>query len=368
MSSAGNAGVRPMISESPQRPEMTVYGEWGQRLDLFLARVGGSDVSVLIQGETGVGKEVLARKLHQQSKRRHGPFLKLNCAALPSELVESELFGYERGAFTGAFNSTPGKFEMADQGTILLDEIGDMDLRLQAKLLQVLQDREFFRLGAREPSRVDVRIIAATHRNLEDAVAAGQFREDLFYRLNIIDIHIPPLRERRDEILPLAEFFASFHATPELPALRFSAELQQVMLSHLWPGNIRELENFVRKYLVLRNPTQVITDLENRAERSRRRASLAPPVPAATAAAPAAAPAPPVSNGDLSRIEDAHRSAEATAIIVALEATRWNRKQAAALLKIDYKALLYRMKKLGIGQTTSPQNREDAVEFAPAES
>ena len=346
----GTAEVRHFPTEPKSRTDVSTYGLWGQRLELFLSRIGASDVPVLIQGETGVGKEVLARKLHAQSRRRTGPFLKLNCAALPSELVESELFGYERGAFTGAFNSTPGKFEMAEKGTILLDEIGDMDLRLQAKLLQVVQDHEFYRLGAREPSRVDVRIIAATHRNLEQDVADGKFREDLFYRLNIIDIQIPPLRERRDEIIPLAEFFAQFHANADTPALAFPESVRQALLEHHWPGNIRELENLVRKYLVLRNPSLLEEDLMNRTARLRR-ASIRPAgetTPSSETVAPVSATGMPPAS-DLSRLQNAHRSAEALAIISALDATRWNRKQAAALLKIEYKALLYRMKKLGIG-------------------
>ena len=171
----------------------------------MLDKMASSDVPVLLRGETGVGKEVLARKLHARSSRGNRPFVKLNCAALPSELIESELFGYERGAFTGAFKTTPGKFEMANGGTLLLDEIGDMDFKLQAKLLHVLQDREFHRLGSKDVSRVDVRVMAATHCDLEMAIVDKRFREDLFYRLNIIEIDIPPLRERKDEILSLSE-------------------------------------------------------------------------------------------------------------------------------------------------------------------
>ena len=340
------------ISDIPSRPESSSPGEWGRRLDSFVARIGRSEVPVLIQGETGVGKEVLARKLHLQSARRNGPFLKLNCAALPSELVESELFGYERGAFTGAINSTPGKFELANGGTILLDEIGDMDVRLQAKLLQVVQDREFIRLGAREASKVDVRIIAATHRNLEEEVRQGGFREDLYYRLNIIDIYIPPLRERRDEILPLAEFFSLLHTSPEFPPVDFPISLREAMLAHSWPGNIRELENFVRKYLVLRHAETLEEDLRQRMERRQ-----SPPPPVAEPPAPATGLASDTST-ELHRIEDARRSAEAVAILAALESARWNRKQAAALLKIEYKALLYRMKKLGLG----PDPRRSAAD------
>ena len=173
-------------------------------LQVVVGQIGWSEVPVLIQGETGSGKEVLARELHAQSPRANRPFLKLNCAALPSELVESELFGYERGAFTGAFQRKAGKFEIAEGGTILLDEIGDMDVRLQAKLLQVLQDHEFQRIGGKETIKVDVRIMAATHRDLEKAILEGSFREDLYYRLNVINLKVPPLRDRREDIVPLA--------------------------------------------------------------------------------------------------------------------------------------------------------------------
>jgi len=197
----------------PEKPELNLRaGEWIRKMEPLLKRLAASDVPVLLQGETGVGKEVLARHIHNQSLRAGKIFLKLNCAALPPELVESELFGYERGAFTGAFKSTAGKFELANGGTILLDEIGDMDLRLQAKLLQVLQDREFHRIGAREATQVDVRVIAATHRQLESQIEQGEFREDLYYRLNVLNIVVPPLRERLDEIVPLASFFLRKYA------------------------------------------------------------------------------------------------------------------------------------------------------------
>ena len=374
-------------------------GTWSQKIAMLIERVGSSDVPVLLQGETGVGKEVIARQLHARSRRAGRPFLKLNCAALPSELVESELFGYEKGAFTGAFKSTPGKFEMANGGTILLDEIGDMDFKLQAKLLQVIQDREFLRLGAKDTSRVDVRIMAATHCDFDKAIEEGRFREDLYYRLNIIDIHIPPLRERRDEILPLAEFFIAKYATPESPALEIGPALRQVLLEHTWPGNVRELENVMQKYLVLRNPTLLADEIRRRVRKGRPATIMqsstvrmisesanwvgnsdAPSTsealegPDGNAAQPldritefqasmppsVAKPAPYVIGGRngcssekasiLSKVQDAHRAAEAEAILNALNSCLWNRKQAAVLLNIDYKALLYKMKKLGIGE------------------
>jgi two-component system, NtrC family, response regulator AtoC len=356
-----NAPFSETFSPS-QDPILPVVGAWSRKLDLLVQRIGASDVPVLLQGETGVGKEVLARKLHAKSTRARHPFLKLNCAALPSELVESELFGYERGAFTGAFKNTPGKFEMANHGTILLDEIGDMDFKLQAKLLQVVQDHEFLRLGAKETVKVDVRVMAATHCNLEQAIVEGRFREDLYYRLNIIDIQIPPLRERRDEILPLSDFFLRTHTSPDKPVLALTDRLRDALLEHDWSGNIRELENVMRKYLVLRNADVVAEDLARRAQKrslaSKRASSKTHPAigtePVFHDSEPTNPPASdPAEASVLKGVNNAHRTAEAEVIIAALNSTLWNRKQAAAFLKIDYKALLYKMKKLGIGDKKS---------------
>jgi len=318
-------------------------------IEPLLRQIGSSEVPVLIQGETGVGKEVIARQLCAQSPRADKIFLKLNCAALPSELVESELFGYERGAFTGAFQKKPGMFEMADGGTILLDEIGDMDFKLQAKLLQVLQDQEFQRLGGKETIHVDVRVIAATHCDLENAIADGRFREDLYYRLNVVTIPVPPLRERTDEILALAEFFLKKHARPGMAPLPVTPALHQALIAHYWPGNIRELENVMRKYLVIRDADMIGDDLRMRT--LRRAAPSLGPQKLKVAAAGASLgmdydePAPtPI----LRQVTKAKEQAETDAILAALNSTRWNRKQAAQILNIDYKALLYRMKKLSI--------------------
>jgi two-component system response regulator AtoC len=274
--------------------------------------------------------------LHAQSPRAKKAFLKVNCAALPSELVESELFGYERGAFTGAFQKKPGMFELADGGTIFLDEIGDMDFKLQAKLLQVLQDSEFQRLGGKETVRVDVRIIAATHKDLERAMFEETFRSDLYYRLNVINIRVPALRERIDDILPLTEFLLNKHAQG-LPIPQIPPALAQALTEYEWPGNIRELDNVVRKLLILRDPDLIIRELRTRVVRHRTMEHLA------TGNA--------VSNGNktiLEQVSKAKNEAETAAIIATLESTHWNRKQAAKLLKLDYKALLYKMKKLGI--------------------
>ncbi len=305
------------------------------KADALLADIALSDVPILLTGETGVGKEVMARKIHRQSPRASKPFVKINCAALPSELLESELFGYEPGAFTGAFKSTPGKFEVADRGVILLDEIGDMDIRPQAKLLHVLQDGEFQRLGATRLVRVDVRLLAATHCDLIAAVAEGRFRQDLYYRLNVITIRIPPLRERGDEIISLAQFFLQKHARSGMPIPPLTPALQEAMLRYSWPGNIRELENVIRGYLVLRDPASIVAELvSGTSSRQGRR------------------PSGEQSLGPLARLDRARSDEMAKQIIDALEASRWNRRKAASLLQIDYSALLYRIRKLGLNAKT----------------
>jgi two-component system response regulator AtoC len=308
----------------------------------LIGQIGWSEAPVLIQGETGSGKEVLARELHARSPRAGKPFLKLNCAALPSELVESELFGYERGAFTGAFQKKAGMFETADGGTLLLDEIGDMDVRLQSKLLQVLQDSTFQRIGGKDTVKVDVRVMAATHRDLEKAIADRTFREDLYYRLNVINIHLPPLRERKEDVLSLAEFLMRKHATKGAALPSLTLELQHAMMTYHWPGNVRELENYVRKLLIFRDADTIARELHAKATRSPL-TMPAPMEPRPQAAKPHVEDSP-----ILEQVVKAKQQAETDAILAALNSTHWNRKRAATLLKIDYKALLYKMKKLGI--------------------
>jgi two-component system response regulator AtoC len=323
-----------------------------KEIQALIGQIGWSEAPVLIQGETGSGKEVIARELHAQSPRVNKPFLKLNCAALPSELVESELFGYERGAFTGAFQKKSGMFEMADEGTILLDEIGDMDVRLQAKLLQVLQDHEFQRIGGKETIKVDVRVMAATHRDLEKAILDRTFREDLYYRLNVINLIVPPLRERKEDLVPLAELLIKKHATQGVPTPAITMELKHAMMTYHWPGNVRELENFVRKLLILRDADMIARELLAKATRKSLMSQSAPPAEAQDHSAP------PERNESsspiLEQVTKAKQQAETDAILAALNSTRWNRKQAAALLKIDYKALLYKMKKLGVEDKPLP--------------
>jgi DNA-binding NtrC family response regulator len=300
-------------------------------------QIGASDAPVLIQGETGVGKEVYARELHAHSPRANRRFLKLNCAALPSELVESELFGYEKGAFTGAFQRKLGMFDLADGGTIFLDEIGDMAFGLQAKLLQVLQDHEFQRLGGKDPVKIDVRVIAATHCDLERSISQDRFRRDLYYRLNVISVRVPALRERRGDVIALAEKLLEKHtplgSTP--PALTLS--LCKALVAHSWPGNVRELENVMRKLVALNDPEMVARDLV-------RTSPTAIGPQSATRSGTDLEPRATI----LEQVTQAKQQAERTAIFAALESTQWNRKKAALVLKIEYKALLYKMKLLGI--------------------
>jgi two-component system, NtrC family, response regulator AtoC len=311
-----------------------------RELQTMVKLVARSETPVLIQGETGSGKEMLARHVHANSPRAQRPFVKLNCAALPSELVESELFGYERGAFTGAFQRKIGMFEIADGGTLLLDEIGDMDFKLQAKLLQVLQDHEFQRLGGKETVRVDVRVIAATHNDLERSIAAGTFRQDLYYRLNVVTLHVPPLRDRKEDIVPLADFLLDKHSPDDL-APEITPALQQALLLHDWPGNVRELENVIRKLTVIRDPGTIAQELNARAARKTMPAQPVSDLSVRPDPLPGTAPI-------LEQVTRAKQQAETEAILAALNTTHWNRKKAAALLKIDYKALLYKMKKLGV--------------------
>lgn len=237
------AGQRELVAQAPA----SLYA-----LDLA-RRVAATDCTVLLSGESGTGKEVLAQYVHRQSKRAGGPFVAVNCAAIPESMLESLLFGWERGAFTGALAAHPGKFGQAQGGTLLLDEVSEMPLGLQAKLLRVLQEREVERLGARAPVALDVRVLATTNRRLREEVGAGRFREDLFYRLNVFPIELAPLRERREDILPLAMLLLARHCHPgsRIPAL--AADAAQLLLAYCWPGNVRELDNLMQRALVLCN-------------------------------------------------------------------------------------------------------------------
>lgn len=315
----------------------------------ILEQIADADVTVLINGDSGVGKEVVARTLHDLSNRRHRRFVKVNCAALPEQLLESELFGYERGAFTGASARKAGKFEIAHQGTMFLDEIGEMSPPLQAKLLQVLQDGEFSRLGGHEDVHVDVRMVAATNRNLEEMVSSGGFREDLFYRLNVVNILVPPLRERVEEIPVLADYFLRHYSRKyrrEVPAI--SSRLMQGFLAYAWPGNVRELENMVKRIVVLQNEGAIAEEI------------FGSPGPLASGASTKG------SESSAERMVDqeleeagetialreigrrAAREAEREALRRVLYQTNWNRKKAAKILEVSYKTLLQKIKECGL--------------------
>jgi two-component system, NtrC family, response regulator AtoC len=286
--------------------------------------VAQTDVPVLILGESGVGKDVLAGFIHQHSDRFDGPFVRVNCAALPNELLESELFGYDQGAFTGAVRGKPGKFELSDNGTILLDEIGEMSPQLQAKLLHVLQDGEFSRLGARWPTRVNVRVLAATNRKLREAVLKGEFRNDLYFRLNVIKLEIPPLRERRGDIALLCKYFLEkYRGRYASSAQTLPEDLVEACVHYDWPGNVRELENFVKRQLILPDG-QIISELFG--------------IDSETGFQ--SAPSSLWEIGDR-----AAEQAERAAALEMLEETGWNRKESARRLHISYKAFRNRLRK-----------------------
>jgi len=301
----------------------------------IIGEAAGVDVTVLITGETGTGKEVVARAIHYLSTRRASPFVKVNCAAVPRELLESELFGHERGAFTGAHKLKIGKFEAAHHGTIFLDEIGDLHSSLQAKLLHVLQDGDFSRVGGKSTLKIDVRVLAATNQDLERAVAEGRFREDLYYRLNVIQIAVPPLRERTEEIPVLVDYFVQRYAKIfRREGFSIPSAVMERLTQQRYPGNVRELENLIKRMIVLRDPLLARTP--------RSHASVVP-----TANGPSKAPpSPDISLKDISR--KASLAAEREVISSVLEKTGWNRVRAAKALKISYRALLYKIKRVGL--------------------
>jgi two-component system, NtrC family, response regulator AtoC len=364
----------------------------------LIERVADTDVTCLVRGESGTGKELVARALYASSLRRDKPFVKVNCAALPTELLESELFGFERGAFTGAIQHKPGKFEFANHGTMFLDEIGDMSFPLQAKLLQVLQDGEFARLGGKHDVKVDVRVIAATNRDLEQMVAESQFREDLFFRLNVVCINLPPLRERREEIPILSEYFLKKYSVQyNKPLTGLSTETMHQFMDYDWPGNVRELENLIKRAVVLGSEGAIRKEIQHGIAMAAHRIQSTmfnhqstvhssqptvhghhPPVsrvnghayartngaavaavgtvasaPASMTPAEMAAAAAAEGNYSLKDISrEAARQAERELILKMLQQTRWNRKETAEILGISYKALLYKIKENGLDKAS----------------
>ena len=309
-----------------------------------IVRLSKSDVTILISGESGTGKELVARAIHKLSPRADKPFIKINSAALPTNLLESELFGFEKGAFTGAFQKKPGKFELAHSGTILLDEISEIPLPMQAKLLQVLQDNEFSSLGSITDTKIDTRVLAATNANLGEMVCEGRFRQDLYYRLNVVSIHMPPLRVRKEDIGLLCQHFLKIYAARHgRDHTLINERTREQFYQYSWPGNVRELQNFIQGITVLGDREAFYENMGNNG-----------PVSVFMNGQRVARPGSAVASGSVTRrslkevCKEATRKAETEAIVDALFHTRWNRRKAAALLKVSYKAVLNKIKEYGI--------------------
>jgi two-component system, NtrC family, response regulator AtoC len=334
------------IGEIP--PESVVFGRSDamhavrERLD----KVAAANVPVLIQGESGTGKDIIARMIHGRSPWRSGPYVKVNCPAIPGTLLESELFGYEKGAFTGAYGMKPGRVELAHRGTLFLDEISELDLALQSKLLQLLQDGQFCRIGAQEDKKVEVRVVCATNRHLENEIENGTFRQDLFYRINVVSVILPPLRERRADIDDLVVFFLEYYNRKyNCRAKALSPELLAVLQKYHWPGNIRELENLIKRYVILGTEDVISSDLVTREQEY-----FNPEINVDG----------PISLKKLTR--QAVRELERKVILKVLQANHWNRKQAARALNISYRALLYKIRDAGLpsNRTVRRQAENDA--------
>jgi two-component system response regulator AtoC len=350
------AAINRMIQESQdseyEKLNQTIVGDSPAISEIRqkILRLSKSDVTVLITGESGTGKELVAKAIHDFSPRAKKPFIKVNSAALPDNLIESELFGYEKGAFTGAWKNKPGKFILAHAGTLLLDEIGEISLHLQPKLLQVLEDDEIPALGSTTNAKIDVRVLASTNSDLRQGVKEGTFRSDLYYRLNVVSIHLPPLRERTEDIAPLCKYFLKKHAS--LNGMNGNEETQindrtlEQMCRYPWPGNIRELENNLKSFFVLGDEESFLVNLRNRHFSME---SIHDIVPRQTAPMSSGFSHQPISSLSLKEVtKEAARKAETDAILDVLSHTRWNRRKTAGLLKISYKALLNKIKEYEI--------------------
>jgi transcriptional regulator with PAS, ATPase and Fis domain len=325
------------------------------RIKAVIDEIAKTDITVLIKGESGTGKELLAQIIHLNSHRREKPFVKVNCTAIPKGLLESELFGYEKGAFTGANFKKPGKFELANGGTILMNEIGEMDVSIQAKLLQVLQDGMFSRLGGNDDVVVDTRVIATTQDHLEKSMMAGHFREDLFFRINVINITVPPLRDRREQILPLSQYFFDFYKKKFGRDISFfSSKIITVFKEYPWPGNIRELENIVKRIVIFgEEDTTLQYLLSKRRDTGMDSASFKD------------SPVYHSTEKKLFNLKEvgkkAAEEAEKEIIQTVLQGTHWNRKEAAKLLRVSYKALLYKVEKYHLNKLKEfPMIEEEA--------
>jgi two-component system, NtrC family, response regulator AtoC len=346
-SSSVNTLIQP-LGEMP--PEAIVFGRTDamQAVRDRLTKLAGANVPVLIQGESGTGKDIIARMIHAASPWKSGPWVKVNCPAIPGTLLESELFGYEKGAFTGAYGAKPGRVEMAHRGTLFLDEISELDMPLQSKLLQLLQDGQFCRIGAQEDKKVEVRVVCATNRKLEQEIENGTFRADLFYRINVVNLHMPPLRERANDIPDLVNYFLEYHNRKyNCRAKALSNELITVLKKYHWPGNIRELENLVKRYVILGTEEVITSDLQPRA--------------------PDFFNAEIPLDGQISLkklTRQAVRELERKVILKVLQNHHWNRKQAARSLGISYRALLYKIRDAGLPSNRSKRAAEVAKDVA----
>jgi len=317
-----------------------------QSLRARMDKVASANVPVLIHGESGTGKDIIARMIHGMSPWRTGPFVKVNCPAIPGTLLESELFGYEKGAFTGAYGSKPGRVELAHRGTLFLDEISELDLALQSKLLQLLQDGQFCRIGAQEDKKVEVRVVCATNRQLEDEIENGTFRQDLYYRINVVNLRMPPLRERRGDVEQLVNYFLHYYNQKyNCKAKPLSTDLISILQKYHWPGNIRELENLMKRYVILGTEDVISSDLLARNEQE----LLNPEINLDG----------PISLKKLTR--QATRELERKIILKVLQAHHWNRKQAARALSISYRALLYKIRDAGLPPNRTARKRVDEV-------
>jgi transcriptional regulator with PAS, ATPase and Fis domain len=316
--------LRETLKDRFKSEDFVYHSEKMHEVSSLVVRIARTDSTCIISGESGVGKEVILNMIHALSERKAFPLVKVNCAAIPETLLESELFGYEKGAFTGAYQRKAGKFELANKGTIFLDEIGDIPLLLQSKLLRVIQEKEIERLGGIQSTKVDVRIIAATNKNLDEEVKKGTFREDLYYRLNVVNIHIPPLRERKDDIPLLIDFFLKKYNMKHKKNVRgLTREARDVLIKYDYPGNVRELENIVERAIVLTRGEHIGSeDLPNFAEQ--------------------------VLSGSDTSIKGTVESIEKTMIVEALVNAEWVQTKAAATLGLSERMLRYKIKKYGI--------------------
>src|SRR4030081_37964 len=339
-----NSLVQP-LGEFP--PEAIIFGrtEEMQAVRDRLTKLASANVPVLIQGESGTGKDIIARMIHASSPWSDGPWVKVNCPAIPGTLLESDLFVVEKGAFTGAYGTKPGRVEMAHRGTLFLDEISELDLGLQSKLLQLLQDGQFCRIGAQEDKKVEVRVVCATNRVLEAEIESGTFRQDLFYRINVVNLQMPPLRERKGDIPDLVAYFLEhYNRKYNCRARTLSGDLMTALQKHHWPGNIRELENLIKRYVILGNEEVISSDLvAHQQEFPTLDLNFDGPIALKVIT------------------RQATRELERKVILKVLQAHHWNRKQAARALSISYRALLYKIRDAGL-----PANR--SVRRGTAES